>query len=440
MINLSKIFSKNKKSLATSALVRTIITIITLIAVLSISTNIYGSIINTEEKYVRSFEEFVDNANNVKVGIETFTLSLKKNSAIIGFSKNSDSYKCIDCYAEIGNPKPIVVIEKPRSSICSQSACICLCNGLKLEDKKTKEESMRVGQCEKLYCKTLESDIIDETPIKAYMEVESGAGPVVIEIKAMWNNGFLFANSIYGANGLKQYDKVVIPLYVEKKQNIIGICNPDIRKYHKQEFGFDGCIAKKFDNSNLADTFDISMSKDAPSSLNIEYIGGANDGINFQRANRKADSNDIQFIVVHTCEGSYESCINEIRTKEKKKGAHYVVSKNGKISQIVLDKDIAFHAGNSDYNAKSIGIEHEGLSNEASTWTQEMLQSSAKLSKWLSIKYSIPIDRSHIIGHNEVPGCPSSDGGGLNCHKDPGNYFDWSNYISLINTISLESS
>jgi hypothetical protein len=35
--------------------------------------------------------------------------------------------------------------------------------------------------------------------------------------------------------------------------------------------------------------------------------------------------------------------------------------------------------------------------------TDAMYRSSAQLSAYLAIKYLIPIDRKHFIGHNEVP-------------------------------------
>ncbi len=40
-------------------------------------------------------------------------------------------------------------------------------------------------------------------------------------------------------------------------------------------------------------------------------------------------------------------------------------------------------------------------------------------------------DRRHIIGHNQMPGCPGA-GGGVSCHKDPGRHWNWQKYMSLI--------
>ncbi len=72
----------------------------------------------------------------------------------------------------------------------------------------------------------------------------------------------------------------------------------------------------------------------------------------------------------------------------------------------------------------SIGIEHEGYVSDPKWFTDTMYRSSAKLSAYLCQKYSIPIDRYHIIGHNEVP-YP-------NTHTDPGYYWDWAKYIGYV--------
>jgi N-acetyl-anhydromuramyl-L-alanine amidase AmpD len=57
-------------------------------------------------------------------------------------------------------------------------------------------------------------------------------------------------------------------------------------------------------------------------------------------------------------------------------------------------------------------------------FTDVMYDSSAKLSAYLCNKYGIPIDRAHIIGHNEVP-YPNN-------HTDPGSYWDWNKYIDYV--------
>lgn len=101
---------------------------------------------------------------------------------------------------------------------------------------------------------------------------------------------------------------------------------------------------------------------------------------------------------------------------------------DGDITQMVRDKDIAYHAR--EANSYSIGIEHEGYIDNPSWYTDTMYRSSAKLTAYLCDKYGIPKDRAHIQGHSEIPG---------NDHTDPGPNWDWNYYMSLVNpsTVSV---
>lgn len=137
------------------------------------------------------------------------------------------------------------------------------------------------------------------------------------------------------------------------------------------------------------------------------------------------DSRTINYIVIHVTQGSYSGSISWFQNPQAQTSAHYVIrSSDGQVTQMVQNKDIAWHAGNWDYNTKSIGIEHEGYVSDPSWFTDTMYRSSANLTKWLGQKYNIPLDRTHIIGHNQVPGAT---------HTDPGTYWDWSYYMQLVN-------
>jgi hypothetical protein len=144
---------------------------------------------------------------------------------------------------------------------------------------------------------------------------------------------------------------------------------------------------------------------------------------------------DIKYVVIHTMEGSYSGSISWFQNCSAQVSAHYAVrSSDGQITQMVQEEDVAWHAGNWDYNVKSIGIEHEGYVAAPSTWyTDAMYRSSAALTRDICDRYGIPKDRSHIIGHYEVPGCSSGSGGGSGCHTDPGSGWNWDYYMSLVN-------
>jgi len=152
---------------------------------------------------------------------------------------------------------------------------------------------------------------------------------------------------------------------------------------------------------------------------------------NHDLANRP-DSQKISYIVIHDTEGSWASALSLIQNPTRAVSWNYTVrSSDGHIAQHVKAKDVAWHAGNWYVNAKAIGIEHEGFAADQGTWfTEAMYRSSAKLVRYLAAKYDIPLDRDHIIGHDNVPGpLPSSVAG---MHWDPGPYWDWSHYFDLL--------
>jgi hypothetical protein len=150
---------------------------------------------------------------------------------------------------------------------------------------------------------------------------------------------------------------------------------------------------------------------------------------NYTNANRGAAKIDI--IVIHVAQGSYSGTINWFQDRRANASAHYVVSRNGRVAQCVHNEDIAWHAGHWRTNTKSIGIEHAGYIGNRRSFTRRMYRSSARLSAQLSRRFNIPADRRHIIGHNQVPGCPGP-GGGVSCHRDPGRYWNWHKYVRLI--------
>ncbi|WP_243791883.1 N-acetylmuramoyl-L-alanine amidase [Saccharopolyspora gloriosae] len=152
---------------------------------------------------------------------------------------------------------------------------------------------------------------------------------------------------------------------------------------------------------------------------------------NYDTANRPDDF-DIDSIVIHDTEVSYESTITAFQNPAHGAAAHYVVrSSDGQITQMVPVKDMAWHAGSWERNTHSIGIEHEGWAAEGGTWyTEPMYRASAKLVRHLADEYDIPLDREHILGHDEVTAEAPAKAGGE--HYDPGPFWDWTHYMELI--------
>lgn len=147
-------------------------------------------------------------------------------------------------------------------------------------------------------------------------------------------------------------------------------------------------------------------------------------GNNYTPANRGRAG--IDKIVVHVTQGSFSGAINWFKNSQAQASAHYTVrSKDGFVGQSVREKNIAWHAGNWNYNKRSIGIEHEGYVSQPSWFTDKMYRSSARLTAHLAKKYRIGISRKNIIGHNQVPGAT---------HTDPGQYWNWKKYMNYVKT------
>lgn len=107
--------------------------------------------------------------------------------------------------------------------------------------------------------------------------------------------------------------------------------------------------------------------------------------------------------------------------------AHFVVTEDGEITQLVEENDIAFHAGVSYWNgikglnASSIGIEFLNSSPFEKIFSEEQLQSGLKLATYLKNKYKIA--NRFILGHSDI--AFDSQTNLLNRKQDPSHLFNW---------------
>jgi N-acetyl-anhydromuramyl-L-alanine amidase AmpD len=133
----------------------------------------------------------------------------------------------------------------------------------------------------------------------------------------------------------------------------------------------------------------------------------------------------VRYVVVHVTQETYADTLAVFRDPARRVSSHYVVrSSDGHIAQCVRERDVAWHAGNWNYNTWSIGIEHEGWVDRPAYFTHALYERSAALTASVCDRYGIPKDRAHIIAHSEVPGAT---------HTDPGPHWDWVRYIRLVN-------
>jgi N-acetyl-anhydromuramyl-L-alanine amidase AmpD len=126
-------------------------------------------------------------------------------------------------------------------------------------------------------------------------------------------------------------------------------------------------------------------------------------------------------IVIHVMEGTLAGTDSWFVSPTSQVSAHYGIGKSGEVHQYVAESDAAWHAGRvwgSTWNRRrdgvnpnlyTVGIEHEGTAD--SDWPDAMIEASATLVREIAHRWSIPIDRDHVIGHREIYAhktCPGS--------------------------------
>ncbi|MFD9001540.1 N-acetylmuramoyl-L-alanine amidase [Streptomyces sp. NPDC059582] len=169
---------------------------------------------------------------------------------------------------------------------------------------------------------------------------------------------------------------------------------------------------------------------ECPLTVDCTFVPGSPAG--GQVSNRPANGIRIDSIVIHDLESTYDAGVKGLADPKNVASTHYVMrSSDGAVTQMVPTKDIAFQAGNYSSNLHSIGIEHEGYAAQGAAWyTEAQYEATADLVKYLAGRFGIPLDRQHIVGHDNVAGPNSSLVSGM--HWDPGNGWDWDHFMRLL--------
>jgi N-acetylmuramoyl-L-alanine amidase-like protein len=152
---------------------------------------------------------------------------------------------------------------------------------------------------------------------------------------------------------------------------------------------------------------------------------------NYDLADRPADGLAVRYVVVHDTEEGYDPTLAEFQDSHAYVSAHYVIrSHDGLVTQMVPTKDVAWHAGNWYVNTHSVGIENEGFALQGARWfTEKLYHSLARLTRYQAKRFGFPLNRAHVIGHDQVPGPTGAYQAGM--HWDPGTYFNWAHFMRL---------
>jgi N-acetyl-anhydromuramyl-L-alanine amidase AmpD len=147
----------------------------------------------------------------------------------------------------------------------------------------------------------------------------------------------------------------------------------------------------------------------------------------------------VDFVVIHTCEGTYSSCWSWLSNSASGVSAHYVVNDSGsEVRALVDESNRAWHISanydcdnNSDVecwrdgtsmNTISVGIEHAGFASQSS-WDPGLIQRSAELTCGITERNGIARDSYHIVGHGQLQ--PWN-------RTDPGPNWPWADYLNRV--------
>jgi N-acetylmuramoyl-L-alanine amidase len=210
----------------------------------------------------------------------------------------------------------------------------------------------------------------------------------------------------FATGGLQNADAATVNVHHQQKRSLPNGCEDDGKTDYP---GAIDCIvdSKKFD-CNLT-----------PEKAPCAY----------EDAQRPEDY-PIDFVAIHDSEGTASEAINTFHNAKNKVSIHYLVDTDGTVYQLLHEKDIAYHVGNYWYNQRAIGIEHVGYAATGyQSYNAAQYLASAQLTAYLLEKYAIPLDHAHIVGHGTVPSPTLALSPN---HVDPGPYWLWDYYFSLI--------
>jgi N-acetyl-anhydromuramyl-L-alanine amidase AmpD len=129
----------------------------------------------------------------------------------------------------------------------------------------------------------------------------------------------------------------------------------------------------------------------------------------------------VRLIVIHQTDGTYDGSIAWFGNARSRVSAHYIVrARDGAVTQMVREADTAWHVRGA--NRTSVGIEHEYFPRLGIGHTDAQYRASASLVCEIARRHGLPIDRQHVVGHNEIPGAD---------HADPGPAWNWAHFMAL---------
>jgi len=162
--------------------------------------------------------------------------------------------------------------------------------------------------------------------------------------------------------------------------------------------------------------------------------------------NERGNDGKIKFIILHSTEKDFKESLCLLQDKVS---AHYLISENGEIFQLVDEDKRAWHAGVSFWNGESnlnntsVGIEIVNLDSAINHYPSKQIDATMFLCKQIIARHNI-IPR-YVLGHSDIAPFRKAD---------PGILFPWEilyqngigamadavDIVELENTINLPSA
>jgi len=150
-------------------------------------------------------------------------------------------------------------------------------------------------------------------------------------------------------------------------------------------------------------------------------------------------------VINHIMQGYARTMIEWARTNSTQKSAHFIIDRDGNITQTVSIYSPAWHAGRTaqttwdsfpggNPNKYTVGIEHEGFSVDPGYgydfiyedgWPDPMMEASVQVHKWILGELGLEATDQTVIGHNETDGVSRAN--------DPGPAWSKDLLLSMIN-------
>jgi len=122
-------------------------------------------------------------------------------------------------------------------------------------------------------------------------------------------------------------------------------------------------------------------------------------------------------LVLHASGEDFQAALTRLRSPESGWSVHYLLSRSGKVYQLVREAEAAWHVGDGEWDGRadvdsfSIAVMLVNLNDGQDAYPEAQMESAVALTRYLADKYGIPAE--NIVTYNMVKGQSAPDPVGL---------------------------